>query len=302
MSIETRKLGFYYFEFKFYKSKDSFFFDKELFLKLLKWIKNEIPENERVYINQSSKKAMLLYEVDSYEKEDNELVKIKFASCKFNHCPNYISILTGKERKSDKRMEEGENEITHILCSLKKDGAKVVFEERKAGVGVRAVKNYLNSFLKKYLKEKDISPKFTLQYSILPSENFEEILDNKMKRVCSAELFIDKELLGADGLKIMDRDDVSMKQNVIIKCTVEKGKTLEKNLYKKIRNAIHSEGERVKRIRIFGKDENKSNILIDSELIKKIENVNAELNQTNGLVESFSLFEKMEEVLMVDEE
>ena len=31
-------------------------------------------------------------------------------------------------------------------------------------------------------------------------------------------------------------------------------------------------------------------------------NVNAELNQTNGLVESFSLFEKMEEVLMVDEE
>ena len=63
---------------------------------------------------------------------------------------------------------------------------------------------------------------------------------------------------------------------------------------------IATEGTLVNRIRLYGKDINRMNIVIDSLNQKKVEEVTVDL-LPNGVVDTYSIFAKIEEVLGVTE-
>ena len=54
------------------------------------------------------------------------------------------------------------------------------------------------------------------------------------------------------------------------------------------------------RIRIRGRDDNKMSILLDSMNGKKVDEITVDLKE-NGIVDSYSIFSKLEELLGVNE-
>ncbi|SEA15540.1 hypothetical protein SAMN04515656_104133 [Eubacterium aggregans] len=298
MSIENRNIGFYSLDFQWYR-KDEFFFDKECFVDLLTYIHN-LSEVDIIQNIKASNKAVYLYDFEYYKRDNRNLVKIIMGSSKYNHSPNLKSITTGAERESDKKLDEGEVEKTHLLCELTSTEAFVVLEERNAGVRINAIKNYLNVYLKKLLQEKNVSPKYRIEWAIIPEDDFDKQLE-RLNRVCAVDLFLESELLGNDNLGIMDRVDETIQDEVILTYKVNKGKSLRKNKIKSIKNNFIAKERTIRRMKIRGKSEAGSNIVLDTELLKRIESVTAEVDKQRGLVDSFTLFAKMEEVIGIEE-
>lgn len=227
-------------------------------------------------------------------------MKLVFKTCKYNHSPDYMSSNDGSERESDKSLYEGEKERTHLLGKLKDDEIEIVLEERKSGISITGIIRYIDKFIKKYRKEKEITESFKLKYSIVPMEDFKENL-KKLKRVCSADICIHKKLLGSEGLEIMNRSDINMKDEIVISCKVKRGESLMKRQMEELYHSAISESEKITRVRIYGKDDNNINVLLDSEIIKRVEHIDASLNDTKGTVDSFAFFSKVEEIFGVDE-
>jgi hypothetical protein len=302
MSTSRRKIGFYSMEFTRRTKNDDerFFFDKDLFCGLIEFINTEITDEEKLKKNRNSNKATALELYESYEKNAKQLVKVIFKTCKYNHSPDYMSSEDGSERESDKSLDEGEKERTHLLGMFENDELMLMLEERRSGISISGIVSYINSFIKKYIEvNDDIKGQFRLKYSIVPSEDFEGSLDG-LNRVCGADIYTHKQLLGSDGLAIMNRDDRHMKDEIVISCKVKKGESLITRNLKSLYHSAISEGQRITRIRIHGKDEHNTNVILDSDIFKRVEYIDTALNDAKGTVDSYAFFSKIEEIFGVD--
>ena len=74
--------------------------------------------------------------------------------------------------------------------------------------------------------------------------------------------------------------------------------SLAKRGIEKVFTALTTGGTEISRIRVRGKDINKMSVTIDSLNGKKVDEVTVNL-QENGIVDSYSLFSKIEELLGV---
>lgn len=298
MSTVKRKIGFYCIEFKNKTKGHNRFFKKDIFCDVMNYILSKSDEDKIIKREPSNKaEALELFEI--YSRGETELVKIIFKSCKYNHSPNYMSSINGTERESDKSLNEGEKERTHILGRFYKDEFKFILEERKSGMAIGSIVKYLNHFINEYHNTKEDIPYFRVEYGIVPLENFEKNLE-KMIRVCGADIYIHKKLLGSEGLDIMERTDSFMRDEIKLSCKVKKGESLIKRNLKKMYNSAISEGEEISRIRIYGRDENNVNVFLDSDIMKKIEYVDTILNEEKGTVDTHAFFSKVEEIFGVD--
>lgn len=302
MSKAKRKIGFYSIKFKENPTnkEDTALFDKTLFCDFIDFINTEITDVDKLIKNTDTNKATMLETCEIYIKENLEFVKMIFKTCKYNHSPDYMSSDDGSERESPKDLKEGEKEITHLLGKFNDDEIEIILEERRSGISISGIIKYLNNFIAKYCKEKNIEKKFKFEHGIIPMDNFEDSLNN-LSRVCEADIFVHKKLLGAEGLKIMNRTDICMKDAIKVSCTVKRGESLKKRTIKNLYNSMLSEGSEISRVRIYGKDENNINILLDSDVIKKVEHIDTVLNEHKGIVDSYSFFSKVEEIFGVSE-
>lgn len=297
MSVQNRKIGYFTIDFE---DGDERFFDKNIFKRLLTYI-NGLSGADRIITDKKTSKAVDIQKIDIYKKGSMDLAKVVFKSCKFNHSPNYMSSVDGTERKTDKKLTEGEKEITHMIMRIDDNEAYTICEQRRAGVNISSVIKFLNMNLNKMKVEKDEDVEDfegKIAFGYIPAEEFLELIDSS-DRIVSAELYTERKLLGTEYLDILELDDNS-REDIVVTVKAKPRQSLAKRALKDSFNKFTSAGSKVQRIRLYAKDENNYNVIIDTSSAKKMEEITVELKE-DGTVDTYSIFSKMEDLLGVTE-
>ncbi|WP_413308834.1 hypothetical protein AA0X95_11090 [Bacillus sp. 1P10SD] len=292
MSIADRKIGYYTVIFEKYGNNEKFF-DKQFFLNFINFVDNF---GFLMKINKSNK-AISIERTIVEQINYLDLAKMIIKSCKYNHSPDYMSSVDGTTRDSDKKLHEGDKELTHLCLKLDSHEAELILEERRSGVTINELGKYLNHCLKEYLRNIGLPINFRISFGIIPSEDFLSSL-NGMTKVKVGEIYKHKRILGSEAMGLLQREDLSMQENVILTMKAKKGESLGKTMFKRFYESLTGDGSEITRIRIFGQDENRNSIRLDSEVMKKLEYVRAEL-EDNGTVNSRDVLDKMAELLGV---
>lgn len=157
---------------------------------------------------------------------------------------------------------------------------------------------YFNKLLHTFLAQEGIPDDFYLWASIIPPEDFLTALESA-DRVSIAELFVEKKVLGSGYLGLMDVD-ANSQDDLVMTLKSKPRQSLPKRALKQTFLSLTTEGSQVSRIRLYGKDINKMSVIIDSLKGKRVEEVTVDLTP-NGVVDSYSIFAKIEEVMGVTE-
>lgn len=294
MSVQKRKLSYWGIEFA---SGDNHFFNSQLFCRFLEYI-NGLVDGDKLFRDEKNNKAVALSTIRNEAKQGLHLYKIIFKSCKYNHSPDYMSSTDGSERPTDKQLYEGDKELTHMCMRIDGNEAFTIFEERRNGVTMGGVIRYLNKLLHAFLAQEGITDNFYLWASIIPPDDFLTALD-AADRISVAELFVEKKILGSGYLNLMDVD-ANSRNDLMMILKSKPRQSLPKRALKQAFQSVTTEGSEVSRIRLYGKDINKMSIIIDSLKGKRLEEVTVNLTP-NGVVDSYSIFAKIEEVMGVTE-
>lgn len=300
MSTARRKVGYYNLVFCKDIEDGKKFFDEDIFLKFLEYI-NSLDQKQKMQNNRSQKKVIKFDSAikskitfnEDIKKTEYISYKALFKSCKYEHVPKLMDSDTGNEREGDKKQTEGEVEKTHLYLTVKKDEVMVIAEERKSGVSMKAITSYLNKMFRKYCKNIKIKKDCSIVCGLVQNEDFIKTLEN-MERVIAAELYIDKKILGSESLNLLNRQDRNLRRDVMISMKSKNSMSLGKHNLKELYNQIIGKGSKITKIRIYGKDDNKKDISIDSEIMKRADYINAQLD-SKGIVITSSIFAEMED-------
>lgn len=294
MSTQKRKLSYFGIDFL---SGENHRFDPALFCDFLAYL-DALSTQDKLFNDEKTKKAVAVDQMLNETKSGLHLYKIVFKPCKYNHSPDYMSSRDGSERISDKRLDEGDKELTHMCMRIDGHEAYTIFEERRNGVTIGGVISYFNRHLKDFLHARGITDDFYLWAGVVPPDDFITALSNAT-RISAADIYVDKAVLGSGYLNLMELDASSQNDLVMTLKTVPR-QSLPKRAMQGLFRRISTEGTVVNRIRLYGKDINGMNTMIDSLHQKKVDEVSVNLLQ-NGVVDTYSIFAKIEEILGVTE-
>ena len=294
MSTQKRKLSYFGIDFL---SGENHRFDPALFCDFLAYL-DALSTQDKLFNDEKTKKAVAVDQMLNETKSGLHLYKIVFKSCKYKHSPDYMSSRDGSERISDKRLDEGDKELTHMCMRIDGHEAYTIFEERRNGVTIGGVISYFNRHLKDFLHARGITDDFYLWAGVVPPDDFITALSNAT-RISAADIYVDKAVLGSGYLNLMELDASSQNDLVMTLKTVPR-QSLPKRAMQGLFRRISTEGTVVNRIRLYGKDINGMNTMIDSLHQKKVDEVSVNLLQ-NGVVDTYSIFAKIEEILGVTE-
>ncbi|MBI9069954.1 MAG: hypothetical protein JEY94_00050 [Melioribacteraceae bacterium] len=286
MSTSKRKIGFYSIKIE-RQTNESSNIDSKVISTLIKEI-NKLDENERIY---DIKKSNKFHFLNSQTKNKN-IINIVFASAKYHHRPPLIDKDTGDRRDNPKSLTEGELESTHISLKILDDEIVVLMEERQVGVAIGSFVSYLKIYINRLLKTKKTS--YTLSYSVIPKGNFLEELE-KLKRIRLGNIYVEKQLLGSEYLNYSNRLE-QVQDDLILTIKAKRNRSIKDNI-REFSNLFFTEGERISKIRVYGESEEGNKILLDTDLVKMIEYLEAEVDDTTGIVDSATIFLKLNKIL-----
>ena len=231
-------------------------------------------------------KSNKFWRLDSVNRK-NDLFYLIFKSGKYNHSPNYISRLDGVERVSDKNLDEGECEKTHVVINVKE--STLIIEYRKSGVSSAAFVRYVNKFIR--------DEKIQLDKIKVVKELKQDFLNNlnSLKTIQNIQLYVKNEIIGSEYMNLIEPTE-NTQEEVIVTVKAERKKTLAIENIKNIFNKIGTNGQVTKRIRVRGRDSDNINVLLDSLNQSKFEQIYVELDE-KGIVDSTSYFEKVSEII-----
>lgn len=292
MSLQKRKLGYQSIEFA---HGDNEFFDRALFAGFMTYLSG-LDTQSSLQRDSKNNKAIAIDRIWATEIQGISTYEIRFKSCKYNHSPDYMSSTDGSERPTEKHLYEGDKEVTHICMRIDALEVMCVVEERRSGVTFGAVIRYLNEILRKYLRQENRDEGIILIGSIVPPGNFLDALE-ATERITIAELFVDKEVMGRGYLGFLEIDAVT-REDVVMTVKSKPKQSIAKRAAREAYYSVVTEGTKVRRIRLRGRDYNNMSVIIDSLNAKKKDEVFVEL-MPNGIVNSSSIFQKMEEALEV---
>ena len=293
MSTQKRKIT--YWSIDFIKNEEHAF-DPNMLCRFMIYV-SRLDEMIRLEKNTKTNKAISLESVRDETIHGIRLLKVVFKSCKFNHSPAYMSSTNGTERPSDKQLDEGEKELTHVCMRINENEAYTAFEERRNGISMHVLVHYMNRFISSFCASEGKDDKYLLWASIIPSEDFLTSLGTTRK-ISSVELFVEKKVLGSDYLNLMNMDN-NAQDDIIMTIKPKPRQSIGERFIREAYLRMATEGYEVSRIRIHGKDINKMSVTIDSLNGKKVDEITVNL-LNNGVIDSYSMFAKLEEVLGVE--
>lgn len=275
MSTSLRKIEFY----------GIYFFNKECEYENTDNLIRLIESFDKNFIFDDAK-SNKFWRLDSVNRK-NDLFYLIFKSGKYNHSPNYISRLDGIERVSDKNLDEGECEKTHIVINVKE--STLIIEYRRSGVSSTGFVRYVNKFIR--------DEKIQIDKIKVVKELKQDFLNNlnALKTIKNIELYVKKEIIGSEYMNLIEPTE-NTQEEVIVTVKAERKKTLAIENIKKIFNKIGTNGQVTKRIRVKGRDSDNINVLLDSLNQNKFEQIYVELDE-KGVVDSTSFFEKVSEII-----
>lgn len=293
MSIQKRKIAYHSIIFT---DGEKYCFDCALFFNFIGYL-SSLQDDEKIFRDEKNKKAVSIERIESVNKEGMDFLKITFKSCKYNHFPDYMSSVDGSERPTDKRIDEGDKELTHMMMKVTTEEAETIFEERRNGVTIGGVIKYFNQKLKEYYSKRGIDSKLYLWSGFIPPEDFLESL-NKSTRISIADIYLTKSVLGSECLDLLGDTDFDCREELVLTMKAKKKESLKKRALQGLYTRVASSGTKVERLRLYGKDIDNMDITLDTLKKKKVNQINVEL-RPNGTVDSYSIFAKLEELFGV---
>ncbi|ADZ84432.1 hypothetical protein [Cellulosilyticum lentocellum] len=269
------------------------FFCKDRFVDFINYLRT-LSHADALKDKKSQNKAISIENLD-FVDQSKPRIKLIMKSCKYNHSPNYMSSRDGSERESDKKLDEGEKELTHICGIVNEEEVFLVMEERKTAIGITMLIDYLNWLYKKYLIARNLEYDHKIIYASIPDDDFLQSL-NKFERVTFADVIMDKEIIGSEGLGLVEEgsDLIREEVNVTIKSTPKQ--SLPIRVLKGVYQRFISEGSKIRRIRVYGKDNSRADLKIDTGFFKKVRYIDVQLD-IDGTVKSSDMIEKLSSLL-----
>ena len=291
---QHRKLGFYSIDFLY---GNDHYFNTDDFCEFIEYM-DKLPDEDKLFNDVNNSKAVSMANIKDETKQGLHLYKIVFKSCRYNHSPDYMSSEDGSERTTDKKLFEGEKELTHMCLRIDTSEAFTIFEERRNGVSIGGVIRYFNTHYARFLARKGRYDATTIYSGIIPSDGFDKFY-RSVERINIAEIYADKKMIGSEYLGLMEPDK-SMQDDFVITLKAKRGEGLAKRGIKALWEKITS-GSEITRVRLYAKDIDKMNVILDSLHQKKLEEVIVDLREKDGTVDTYSIFARIEEVLGVTE-
>lgn len=290
MSINKRKLGFYSLELCD-KTNQQLRHNTSIISDMLEYLLAKRPKN-RIYEIAHSKKFHFLDNVDN--SKNKSISNLIFKSAKYYHRPPLIKRENANERANPKDLDEGETETTHIGLKYSKDTVVIVLEERSVGINIRRLIEYFKYFLKEYFNQLGNSIPFNLEFGIIAKRNFLTEL-NKLKRVRVASLKCNKQLIGDEFLSFAERaEEVNEEINIILKAKRYRSiKTVVRDIYYKMAEVKSN----INRLTVRGYNDSGNSVLLDTEIVKKIEYIEVEVDELTGTVNSKKINQEINKVL-----
>lgn len=296
MSSKTRKIGFYNIIFfkLFNKDKpEKRFFDKEKFIELIKFI-DEKSIDQRLMNIKTQSKAIVLQDIIFDKNDEVKDIQLVFKVCKYNHKPPYMSSKDGTERESDKEIYEGEKELVHVHIKVFNKEACITLEERMQVLGIKKVIDYLNYQFKEYLKQNNEKLNQKLIYGIVTSDSFEDNLKS-FQVISSADVFTDKKYIGSEGMNLTEETDGSMRDQIVLSMKSNPKESLGKRLLNNLYKNMIAQDAKINRIRVYGRNNENVNILMDSNILRKIDTIDTKIDD-DGLVNTDDILEKLRNI------
>ena len=205
MSLSLRKIEFYGI---YFYNKESEYEDTDNLIRLI-----ESFDKNFIFDDAKSNK---FWRLDSVNRK-NDLFYLIFKSGKYNHSPNYISRLDGVERVSDKNLDEGECEKTHVVINVKE--STLIIEYRKSGVSSAAFVRYVNKFIR--------DEKIQLDKIKVVKELKQDFLNNlnSLKTIQNIQLYVKNEIIGSEYMNLIEPTE-NTQEEVIVTVKAERKKTL----------------------------------------------------------------------------
>ncbi len=288
MSTANRKIGFYSLYLKDRKNEDV-----RHPASIIREVLDYILSFEKVGRIQDLKNSNKFHILAS-RGTNGEIENLIFESAKYFHRPPLIKKDTAEERDNPKELDEGEAEKTHVSMKFLEDEILTIIEERKPGISISQLVSYLSKFLRTYYHTNGKKLDFRISLLIIPKDNFLSEL-RKLVRVNLAHLHVDKKLIGSEFLNFSDRlGDLNDDVDISIKAI--KYKSI-KELVRIIFNSFRTQNTIIKKIRVYGYNDEGNQILLDTDLIKKVEYIEVDIDIPTGIVNSRDIFIKFNEII-----
>ena len=186
-------------------------------------------------------------------------------------------------------MEEGEQIKTHIVINT--NSGYVTKDTMLGGVAMNAMVNYLNSFLQNVFEEGETIGRF--DYSDVPSDSFRDEID-RLDRVSIAEIITDKQILGSPALGYNERME-EVQEDISITLKAKRGGSIKSQVLNKILPSLNN--NRIRRVKIKGKDEFGNDRTLDSLNLLKKTYVDVEKSELTGEFDSQSMLAELQSAL-----
>lgn len=126
---------------------------------------------------------------------------------------------------------------------------------------------------------------------MIPREDFNEVLES-MQRVISANVYVEKWLLGSAALNFSDLTN-EVQDEIVIEIKAKKKRSIEE-IIRDIVMRFGSQRQEIKRIRVRGKLSDETESIIDTAFIIKKEYVDVQRNDDTGEFVSTNMFYQLE--------
>ncbi len=163
---------------------------------------------------------------------------------------NLIDSANNSRRENPKRISEGEEQENYFVLGFKSNGdIDLIFQNAGRGIKSLNLKNYLDKFILKYLNSIGQSKEFKIVEGAVIST--EETMIERLDRVTKTKIFIDKSILGEDGLNLANRI-LQAKEDLIIDVRAQRGQDI-RDLLADVRQRIVY-NTKIDKIWVEGKD------------------------------------------------
>jgi hypothetical protein len=219
---------------------------------------------------------------------NNRRHQLVFKSATNNFRPPLLDKDTVNERDSPKSITEGETHKTHLVSKMVNGDLIVILESYRDGLTIRQVVNYLNSF------SSDIENPYHFHAEMILKDDFLEEL-NGLERVVSAEIYVDKQLLGSETLNFSERINPVKHEVVLSVKALNRDNIVDfaRDLYGKFTGGR----QEIRRIRLKGKSEDNSVVILNTDRIERQEYVHPGIDGNTGEIITDELLEAMEGIM-----
>lgn len=202
-------------------------------------------------------------------------------SASFGTKKNLIDSVTNTERENPKQLTEGEKEENYFVLAFKDNSEfEIILQNTHFGITSNHFKNYLDKFINKYLSKQQLEKNFNTMMGDIIIDDPNELIA-QLDRIVECKVYMDKEVLGSDFLKLSNRT-LQVKKDLII--DVKADTLMNIREFAKDVAASLSTNTNISKVWICGKDNEKNEHKFFIERIMKTNHIKVTLDPTTKAI------------------